>query len=172
MKFRQFLIVLFALSVAACDSDSGFVLPPANQVPTISAIADQSTPANGASNAIAFTVNDEDTSSLAIDVSSDNQNVIPDSGIVLGGANAQRSLQVTPVLDTTGDAFITVIVTDSQGLSASVSFLLTVEAQQVSILQFTRAEFAKDADGDPALVNALQFTQDADGDDFADLIAQ
>ena len=31
---------------------------------------------------------------------------------------------------------------------------------------------ALSADGDPALVNALEFTQDADGDDFADLLAQ
>ena len=38
--------------------------------------------------------------------------------------------------------------------------------------QFIRAAFASSADDDPELINAVEFAQDADDDDFADLLAQ
>ena len=79
---------------------------------------------------------------------------------------------MTPVIDTLGDAFITIIVTDQAGVSASTSFLLTIAPQQVSLQQFVRSEFAKAKDGEPAFINAIAFDQDAENDDFADLLAQ
>ena len=169
MRNRKLIIGIAAFLIAGCDGDGNALV---NIPPTISVIADQSTPANGPSAAIAFTITDEQLANVSVSVSSDNQVVIPDANIALGGSGGARTLTVTPVIDTLGDAFITIIVTDSAGLSASRSFLLTVIPQQVSILQFTRSTFAEDEAGEPALINAVAFDQDADGDDFADLLDQ
>ncbi len=171
MKFRHQIVALIGLLVAGCGG-SDFSPAPVNTAPTISAIADQNTTANEQSPAVAFTVTDEQTLSLSISVSSDNQQVVPDSNLGLGGSGATRSLTITPVIDTLGDAFITIIVTDPGGLLASTSFLLTVVPQQVSMQQFVRTTFAEAENGEPALINALAFDQDADNDDFTDLLAQ
>ena len=171
MKIKIHIATLLSLLVAGCGG-SGSSPAPVNAAPTISAIADQNTTANEQSAAIAFTVMDEQISNLSISASSDNQQVVPDSELVLGGSGTMRSVTITPVIDTLGDAFITIIVTDQAGLSASTSFLLTVVPQQVSLQQFVRTTFADAEDGDPALINAIAFDQDADNDDFADLLAQ
>lgn len=168
MNIRHQIIAVIGLCIAGCSgSDSA-----RNRAPSISAIADQATMANAPSAAIVFTVTDEQASNLSITVSSDRQTVIPDSGIVLTGIGTARSLTVTPVIDTLGDAFVTIIVTDRAGLSASTSFLVNVIPQQASMLQFTRASFEQDEADDPQLVNAIEFDQDAADDDFADLLAQ
>ncbi len=171
MKITSKIAVLLSLLVAGCGG-SGSALAPVNAAPTISAIADQSTSANVSSAAITFTVTDESTSSLSFSTSSDNQQVVPDSGLDLVSNGASGSITVTPVIDTLGDAFITIIVSDQAGLSASTSFLLTIVPQQASFQQFVRTEFARAEDGEPALINAIAFDQDADNDDFADLLAQ
>ena len=171
MKLRHHFFVLIGLMVAGCEG-SDPAPTPVNMAPTISVVQDQSTVANQQSAAIMFTVTDEQTSGLSVTASSDNQQVVPDSGLELGGSGADRTLRVTPVIDTLGDAFITIIVTDQQGSMDSASFLLTIDPQQESIQQFTRVAFADPADGDPELVNAVDFIQDADNDDFADLLAQ
>lgn len=169
MKINTQIFALLSLFIAGCGGSSQ---APVNQAPTISAIADQSTTANATSSAIAFTVTDEDTAGLSFSTSSDNQLVVPDSALVLVNNDSSGSITVTPVIDTLGDAFITIIVSDSAGLSASTSFLLTIVPQQVSLQQFVRTEFAQAEDGEPALINAVAFDQDADDDDFADLLAQ
>ena len=82
-----------------------------------------------------------------------------------------RTLTVNPVVDMTGDAMITIIVRDAENLAASSSFLLTVTAEQKSMQQFTRDNFVSTPDDEPELINAVEFAQDADDDDFADLLA-
>ena len=171
MKLRHQIVVLIGLLVAGCGG-SGSSTAVGNVAPTISAVPDQSTVANATSAAIGFTVTDEQVSSLSITASSDRQQVVPDSALELGGSGTDRTLTVTPVFDTLGDAFISIVVTDTQGLSASTSFLLTVDPLQESMQMFTRNTFAESADGDPEFINAIEFTQDADDDDFADLLAQ
>ena len=103
---------------------------------------------------------------------SDRQQVVPDDGLVLAGSGADRTITVTPVDDVTGDAFITIVVTDPTGLSASASFLLVVDPEQRSMNQFARDTFATEADDEPVLINAVEFVMDAEEDDFADLLAQ
>ena len=171
MKMRHQIVVLIGLLLAGCGG-SDFSPAPANQAPTISAVPDQSTVANATSAAIGFTVTDEQASALSITASSDRAQVVPDSSLELGGSGTDRILTVTPVFDTLGDAFISIVVTDTQGLSANTSFLLTVDPLLESMQQFTRNTFAELADDDPEFVNAVNFTQDADDDDFADLFAQ
>lgn len=169
MKFQYLIAALAGLLVAGCSGNGS---EPVDDVPTITAIADQDTTANEPSTAIAFTVTDEQLANLSISVSSDNQQVIPDLGLALGGNGAGRTLTVTPTFDVLGDAFITIIVTDLSGQSAATSFLLTVVPQAQSLQQWTRAFFFEDENDDPELINAISFGQDADDDDFADLLAQ
>ncbi len=169
MKIKIQIATLLSLLVAGCGG-SGSSPGPVNTAPTISAIADQSTSANVSSSAIAFTVTS--STSLSFSTSSDNQQVVPDSGLDLVSNGASGSITVTPVIDTLGDAIITIIVSDQAGLKASTSFLLTIVPQQASLQQFVRTEFAQAENGEPALINAIAFIQDAENDDFADLLAQ
>ncbi len=169
MKYQVQIALLMSLLVAGCGG-SGSSPAPFNTAPTISTIPDQSTSANAASSAIAFTVTS--ATGLSFSTSSDNQQVVPDSGLDLVSNGASGSITVTPVIDTLGDAFVTIIVSDQAGLKASTSFLLTIVPQQASLQQFVRTEFAQAQDGEPALINAIAFNQDAQNDDFADLLAQ
>lgn len=171
MKTKILIVTLFGALVVGCGG-SNSAAPAGPIVPTVSALDDQSTPANGESAPIAFTVSAGDLAGLAIVASSDNQAVVPDSGLVLAGSGASRSVTASPVIDTLGDAFITIIATDQDGLSASTSFLLTIVAQEESVQQFTRSSFAAEPDADPTLINAVTFVQDADEDDFEDLLTQ
>ena len=174
MRIANSALVLGISLLAACSNDSADEIqrPPANQAPIVSAIAATVATANRSSQPIAFSVSDEDADALLISAMSDRPEIVPTDGIVVAGAGQQRTLTITPVVDMTGDAMITVIAEDEEGLAASASFLLTVAAEQRSMQQFVRDTFS-DADSDePALINAVEFTQDADDDDFADLLEQ
>ena len=109
---------------------------------------------------------------LSIAATSDDQQIVPDADLIIGGSGQSRSVTITPVPDVVGDAMITIVVTDPAGLSDGTSFLLTVDAEQQSMRQFTRDAFAESADDEAVLINAIEFAQDADDDDFADLLAQ
>ena len=169
---NRFTLLLAAIGVmlAACESDGGGGPAPVNAAPTVSAIADTGITANRTSPAIGFTVDDERPDSLTIVATSDRQQLLPDAGLVINGSSSARSLAATPVIDELGDALITIVVTDTAGLSASTAFLLTVDPEQKSMQQFARDAFAADANDEPALINAVEFAQDADEDDFADLL--
>ncbi len=171
MKRRYLSLAAVSTLLAACGG-SGGDRPAVNLAPQIDVIAARSTTANGTSQPIAFSIADEDVDGVAITVSSDRQRLVPDTGIALAGSGSARSLTVTPELDETGDAFITVVVSDRQGLSASASFLLTVLPERKSMQQFARDAFAAGEDGEPVLINAVEFAEDAEADDFADLLAQ
>ena len=172
MRLMNATPVLVVSLLAACGSGSSGDRQPANQAPTVSAIPATDTVANGSSLPILFTVGDENVDTLAISVSSDRPQLVPNDAIAVAGAGAQRTLTITPSVDMKGDAMITVIAQDTDGLSTSSSFLLTVTAEQKSMQQFARDSFSSSGDDEPALINAVEFTQDADDDDFADLLAQ
>jgi hypothetical protein len=95
--------------------------------PTISDIADQSTPANTATAAIPFTVNDADTAatSLVLTATSSNPTLVPVANIVFGGSGSSRTVMVTPASGQVGTATITVKVSDGV-LTASDTFVVTV----------------------------------------------
>ncbi len=171
MKLINAGLVVAVSLLAACGSDSAVDRQPVNQAPTVSAIPSSNTMANGPSQAIAFSVSDESVNSVAISASSDRPQLVPDEAIVIAGNGAHRTLTITPTADRTGDAMITVIARDTNGLAASSSFLLTVIAEQKSMQQFARDVFSSPEDDEPALINAVEFAQDADDDDFADLLA-
>src|SRR5207245_8559257 len=116
-------------SLAATDSFVLTVNAAANTAPTISNIANLSTSQNTATAPIAFTVGDSQTAagSLVVSRTSSNPTLIPVANIVFGGSGAIRTVTVTPALNQTGTATITVTVSDGS-LTATDNFVLTVNS--------------------------------------------
>ena len=101
-----------------------------NIPPTITAIANQSIVCpNTPTNAISFTVNDENTSlnNLVVTGVSSNTTLVPNANIVFSGTGGDRTVVVTPASNQSGTATITVTVADSYNTTASTSFTVTFE---------------------------------------------
>lgn len=168
--FRLALAGTVAL-LAACGGGND-ARPVANQAPELSAIAAQEIVANSDSAPIGFTIADETLAAIAVSASSDLPALLPDDGLAISGQQASRSLVITPTGDMTGVATVTINATDPLGRTGTTSFLVTVTAEQRSMQQFARDVFASSDDAPPVPINAVEFVQDADDDDFADLIGQ
>jgi len=92
-----------------------------NTTPTISSIADQNLCTNTPSPAIPFTVGDGSETpagNLTVTAYSADPTFVPNSSIVLGGSGTNRTIQVTPVANKSGNAIIYVMVDD--GLSQAI----------------------------------------------------
>ena len=100
---------------------------PPNTPPTISNVTDRVIAQNTSTGAIGFTIGDAETpsSSLRVSASSPNTALVPLSSIVFGGSGAARTVAVTPVSSQSGNATITLTVSDGS-LGASDTFELTV----------------------------------------------
>jgi hypothetical protein len=98
-----------------------------NDVPTITAIVDQTINEDGSTGALAFTIGDLETSAASLTVTrgTSNSALIPAGNIVLGGSGANRTVQVTPALNQSGTASITLTVSDGL-LSSVTSFFVTI----------------------------------------------
>jgi type VI secretion system secreted protein Hcp len=98
-----------------------------NTAPSLSAIAGTSTPEDTAKE-VAFTISDGETvaGALTLTRGSDNQALVPTGNIVFGGSGTSRTATITPAADVSGSATITFIVTDAGGLTATRTFLFTV----------------------------------------------
>lgn len=96
--------------------------------PSISDVADQTTPEDIPTGAIAFTVGDDTTpaGSLVVTATSSNTTLVPNGNIVLGGSGANRTVTITPALNLFGSTTITLTVTDEIGLTATDTFILNV----------------------------------------------
>ena len=167
MNTRLIGLVVSALLLAACDNRDG---EPANQAPTIAAIADQVISANISSDSITVVIDDETPDTVTLAVASDNDRLLPASMIDVGGAGATRSVVLTPTSDELGSAVVSITATDGNGRASTTRFAVDVVAQQVSLLTFTRDTFAADENSEPVLINAIEFVQDTGNDDFADLL--
>lgn len=101
-----------------------------NDAPTISDISDQTIAEDATLGPVSFTVSDPDeaASALTVSASSDNQTLVPDANITLGGSGSNRTIEATPAANENGTATITVEVTDGGSLSATDVFTLTVTA--------------------------------------------
>ncbi|HEX6890122.1 MAG TPA: tandem-95 repeat protein, partial [Chryseolinea sp.] len=82
-----------------------------NDLPTISTITDQVIDEDNSTGLLPFTIGDVETppGSLNLSVASDNAAIVP----VLTGSDANREVQVTPLLDAFGTANITITVEDT-----------------------------------------------------------
>jgi hypothetical protein len=100
-----------------------------NTAPTIGNVVDQAVNEDAATGPLAFIVADAETSaaSLTVTGTSSNTTLVPVSNILISGSGASRSVSITPALNQSGTAMITLTVSDGM-LTASDTFLLTVAA--------------------------------------------
>ncbi|MBV1909340.1 MAG: VCBS repeat-containing protein [Kangiellaceae bacterium] len=98
-----------------------------NDAPTITAINNQTVNEDTATSSLSFTVADTETaaSSLTVTSSSSNAILVPSGNVVLSGSGSSRNVVVTPVANESGNATITLTVSDGM-LTASTSFAVTV----------------------------------------------
>jgi hypothetical protein len=106
-----------------------------NTAPTLGAFPHQTILANTSTTNIPFTIGDLETAPTHLNVSvySAHATLLPQSGVTLGGAGANRTLRLTPAADEAGASWITVVVSDG-ALSASSSFMLKVLRPQIITL--------------------------------------
>jgi hypothetical protein len=167
MKFTKQALTLAvtALAVTACGGGGGNSggSVQTNQAPTVSPLSAVMTNQDTPTNAISFTIADDGgVGALTVTATSQNTDIVPQSGVVLSGTGATRTLTVTPIPDATGNAIITISVADAQGLTTNSSFGVNVVAVNRSFATLVNSTFALDANGIPAQVNGFTFTPDAD----------
>lgn len=99
-----------------------------NLPPTISSIANQTTPENTPTASIAFTIDDPDTpiGNLSLKAVSSDAALVPLESIAFGGSETDRTVRITPARNRTGTATVTIEVTEPAGGKASVSFAVLV----------------------------------------------
>lgn len=126
------------ITVTATDADNNtttttfdLTVNAQNDAPTIGTIANVSTNEDTATGAVAVNVNDAETAagSLNVTATSSNTTLIPNSGIVVGGSGANRTLTITPAANQSGTSTITVTATDANNLSTTSTFVVTVNGQ-------------------------------------------
>ena len=119
-----------------------------DDVPMISNITDRTTTTTTPVT-VNFTVGDVETAagSLNVTATSNNQNLLPNANLLLGGAGANRTLQATAASGQTGTAVVTVIVSDGVN-QTSDTFVVTVNSAVVINTKRIRV-FWGVADGNP-----------------------
>jgi len=107
---------------------TAYIRPNNNSPPTLSGLNNQTINEDGVAGPISFTVGDSSTAaaSLTVAASSSNTNLLPATGIVLGGSGANRTLTLTPAPNRSGTAAVTVSVLDSAAGFATNIIVLTV----------------------------------------------
>ena len=100
-----------------------------NDTPTITPIADQFIPMNGASSPLPFTIGDSFTpaAQLTLSETSSNPNLIPDANVDFAGSGSNRFVTITPLANQTGYSTIAISVSDGT-LSTNINFLVVVKA--------------------------------------------
>ena len=108
-----------------------------NAAPTISSIANQSIDEGGATDVLAFTIGDAETSpdALTVSVSSSNGSLVLADGFEMSGTGSGRAMTIYPAAEQSGASTITIAVRDGAGAVTSSKFDLTV-------VPLLRAEFS------------------------------
>lgn len=108
---------------------SGSTPPPSNQAPAIANVPNQTINANSSTGPLPVIISDPETSasSLTLTAQSSNPTLVPQSGLVLGGSGGNRTVTVNPAANQTGQATITLTVSDG-ALTASDTFIVSVQS--------------------------------------------
>lgn len=133
----------FATSTESFD----VLISPVDDAPTVSAIGNVLAAEDTSTEAITFTVADAETAAgaLVVTASSSDQSLVLDSGIILGGSGAIRTIVINPVANANGGpATITVSVSDGAHVSTEtfqVQVTAVNDAPTISAIpNFTTAE--------------------------------
>lgn len=99
-----------------------------NLAPTISSLTNQTIRVNGSITDQPLTVGDAETAAvdLILSATSSNPDLVPVDAITFGGEGENRTFSLTPNFFATGNATITINVTDGGGKTSSASFVLSV----------------------------------------------
>ena len=99
-----------------------------NELPSVSAIADQFIDEDTQTDPIPLTVGDAETpaADLTVTATSDNRVLLPDANITVAGTGADRTIVLRPAADRSGQAVIQVTVADAEGGTAVETLVLTV----------------------------------------------
>jgi hypothetical protein len=105
--------------------------------PSISSIPDQGVEMSGSTGPISITVDDVETDPLNLQLSavSSNTNLVPQANVVFTGSGRNRTVTVSPALGMVGSSTITVTVTDEDSMHTDESFVVTVIAAQLNVLE-------------------------------------
>ena len=111
--------------------------------PTIGGLTNQATPVNTTTAAIPFEIGDAQTpgSNLVLTATSSDPTVVnATNDIIFGGSDTNRTITLAPEPNQIGTTTISVIVTDSDGMTATNSFLMTVNPGQLSVTGITASD--------------------------------
>jgi len=93
---------------------------------SISTIANRIINQNGSTGPIPFTLSGYSPFTVAVNATSSNPSLIRADSFIFAGTGSSRSVAITPLLDQSGTATITLTARNASGGSASTSFLITV----------------------------------------------
>ncbi|GIK36958.1 MAG: hypothetical protein BroJett011_07910 [Chloroflexota bacterium] len=98
-----------------------------NDLPTLSAIADQTIDEDGATGALPFTISDVETpvDALLVSATSSDQTVVPNGNILVAGTGMTRTITITPAADQSGSVTLLISVDDGEDTATS-SFTLNI----------------------------------------------
>ncbi|MEM7003432.1 MAG: hypothetical protein AAF529_21775 [Pseudomonadota bacterium] len=172
---KRLFILSTVLTVAACGGggNGGASAPPVNLAPTVQTVDAIQVDANQ-STSIGLTLNDDTTApdDLIVQVIADNDLLFPSGTLAVVGRGAQRSLRLSPAVDEIGMGQVRIRVTDTQGLAAEVPVPVNVDPLQRNATSFGRELAMDDELETPELINAIDFIDDAEDQDFTDLLAE
>lgn len=138
--FTNFPAGIFYWSVQAIDhSYVGSIFAPEASFmvakPTISDIPDQKA-FPGTTNSISFTITAVGTpvDAVTLGAVAADASLIPSDGLAFAGSGTNRILVITPARDGRGTTIVTVTVTDTNGATASDSFVVEVRSFVPSVL--------------------------------------
>jgi uncharacterized repeat protein (TIGR01451 family) len=124
-------VITVTVSDGASSTNTQFNLTvqPANDPPTISDVAAQSTSEDVPTTPIPFTIGDVETAAanLTLSASSSNTDLVPANAFTFGGSGANRTVTIRPATNRSGTATITLTVSDGTN-QVSDTFTLTVNA--------------------------------------------
>ena len=129
-------------TLLAVQVDNGIItytkLAAAASAPSISSISAQRVEADGTTGPIGIIVDDGETdpANLTLSAVSSAPALIPAANLVFGGSGRNRTLTVSPAPGMVGTATITVTVTDGDAMHTEASFVVTVVAAQLHVLEW------------------------------------
>ncbi|MBF0451875.1 MAG: tandem-95 repeat protein, partial [Candidatus Magnetomorum sp.] len=97
-----------------------------NDAPSISQIENQKAILNSTAVPISFTITDIDGDDLVLSAMSSNVTIVAQENMSFSATDSSRILMLTPTAYEIGDLSITVIVSDTYGLTSSTTFSLNV----------------------------------------------